>query len=274
MIKSDNLYVDFGDSRNLLKTIPDASVKLVITSPPYNIGKPYGKYKDKIPLNEWKELISDVTKEIYRILTPDGSFFLNLSPVPFGENKEILPLPYIGYDIMKEAGFFIRNIITWTFNNMQNCVQRLSGRYENIVWGVKDLSNYIFNLDSVRIPYITQNDKRLEGGTGRNPTDVWYFNRVNNMTKGKLGLSHPTVYPIEMIERIIKMSSNAGDTVLDPFLGSGTTVVAAIKLGRKGIGFELDQTYESEILKRIKNEASSIQSSLFDFIDKSKKDGD
>lgn len=274
VIKSDNLYVDFGDSRNLLKTIPDASVKLVITSPPYNIGKPYGKYKDKIPLNEWKELISDVTKEIYRILTPDGSFFLNLSPVPFGENKEILPLPYIGYDIMKEAGFFIRNIITWTFNNMQNCVQRLSGRYENIVWGVKDLSNYIFNLDSVRIPYITQNDKRLEGGIGRNPTDVWYFNRVNNMTKGKLGLSHPTVYPIEMIERIIKMSSNAGDTVLDPFLGSGTTVVAAIKLGRKGIGFELDQTYESEILKRIENEASSIQSSLFDFIDKSKKDGD
>ena len=77
-----------------------------------------------------------------------------------------------------------------------------------------------------------------------------------------------------MIERIIKMSSNAGDTVLDPFLGSGTTVVAAIKLGRKGIGFELDQTYESEILKRIETEASSIQPSLFDFIDKSKKDGD
>ena len=274
MIKADDIYVDFGDSRNLLKTIPDGSVKLVVTSPPYNIGKPYGKYKDKIPLNEWKELISDITKEIYRILTPDGSFFLNLSPVPFGEDKEILPLPYIGYDIMKATGFYIRNIITWTFNNMQNCVKRLSGRYENIVWGVKDLNHYILNLDAVRIAYISQNDKRLEGGSGRNPTDVWYFNRVNNMTKSKLGLSHPTVYPIEMIERIINMSSNIGDTILDPFLGSGTTVVAAIKLGRKGIGFELDQTYESEILKRIKNEASSIQSSLFDFIDKSKKDGD
>ena len=273
MIKTDNLYVDFGDSRNLLKTIPSESVKLVITSPPYNIGKPYGKYKDKIPLNEWKELISGVTKEIYRILTPDGSFFLNLSPVPFGEKKEILPLPYIGYDIMKSAGFYIRNIITWTFNNMQNCVQRLSGRYENIVWGVKDLKNYVFNLDDVRIPYITQNDKRLEGGLGRNPTDVWYFNRVNNMTKGKLGLSHPTVYPIEMIERIVKMSSNENDTVLDPFLGSGTTVVAALKLDRKGIGFELDQTYESEILKRIETEASNFQPSLLDLIEKSKKDG-
>lgn len=271
VIKTQDLYVDFGDSRNLLKSIPDSSVKLVITSPPYNIGKPYGKYKDKIPLNEWKDLIAAVTKEIYRILTPDGSFFLNLSPVPFGEDKEILPLPYIGYDIMKDAGFHIRNIITWTFNNMQNCTQRLSGRYENIVWGVKDLKNYIFNLDDVRIPYITQNDKRLEGGTGRNPTDVWYFNRVNNMTKGKLGLSHPTVYPIEMIERIIKMSSNIGDTVLDPFLGSGTTVVAALKLDRKGIGFELDQSYEGEILKRVETEARNLQPSLFDWIGKTKK---
>ena len=274
MINTDTLHVDFGDSRNLLKDIPDGSVKLAITSPPYNIGKPYGKYKDKIPLDAWSELISDITTEIYRVLTPDGSFFLNLSPVPFGENKEILPLPYIGYDIMKKSGFYIRNIITWTFNNMQNCTQRLSGRYENIIWGVKDLKNYVFNLDDVRIPYITKNDKRLEGGTGRNPTDVWFFNRVNNMTKGKLGLSHPTVYPIDMIERIIKMSSNPGDTVLDPFLGSGTTVVAALKLDRKGIGFELDQSYENEILKRLEDEAKNIQNSIFDYMETIKKDGD
>lgn len=75
MIKTDTLHVDFGDSRNLLKDIPDGSVKLAITSPPYNIGKPYGKYKDKIPLDAWSELISDITTEIYRVLTPDGSFF-------------------------------------------------------------------------------------------------------------------------------------------------------------------------------------------------------
>lgn len=254
MIKTREIYVDFGDSRELLKTVEDGSVKLAITSPPYNIGKTYGKYKDKISLEEWKALITDVTAEIYRALSPDGSFFLNLSPVPYGENKEILPLPFIGYEIMKKTGFYIRNIITWTFNNMQNCTKRLSGRYENILWGVKDLNNYVFNLDAIRVPYITRKDKRLEGGSGRNPTDVWYFNRVNNMTKSKLGLSHPTVYPLEMIERIIKMTSDVGDTVLDPFLGSGTTVVAALKLHRKGIGFELDRSYENEILKRMGNE--------------------
>jgi len=257
----DNTKVEFGDCRELLKKIPNDSVTLVVTSPPYNIGKPYGKYKDKLPLNEWEELITDVTKEIYRILKPNGSFFLNLSPIPYGESKEILPLPFIGYNIMTECGFKIRNIITWTFNNMQNCTNRLSGRYENIVWGVKNINDYIFNLNDVRVPYITQNDKRLKGD-GRNPTDVWYFNRVNNMTKHKLNLKHPTVYPLEMIERIIKMSSNEGDIVLDPFLGSGTTIVAAVKLNRQGIGFELDENYKEEIENRLKNE-TTIQLNIF-----------
>ncbi|MCL2888486.1 MAG: site-specific DNA-methyltransferase [Elusimicrobia bacterium] len=251
MIKTKDIFVDFGDCRKLIKKVPDSSVRLVVTSPPYNIGKPYGKYLDTIPLDEWKKLIKDITKEIYRVLKPDGSFFLNLSPIPYGEDREILPLPFIGYQIMKEENFKIRNIITWTFNNMQNCTNRLSGRYENIVWGVKDIKNYVFNLDKIRIPYITQNDKRLAGGKGRNPTDVWYFNRVNNMTKKSLNLKHPTIYPLDMIERIITMSSDKGDTVLDPFLGSGTTCLAALKLGRKSIGFEMDSSYKKEIIKRL-----------------------
>lgn len=254
---NETVKIEFGDCRELLKNIPDSSVTLVVTSPPYNIGKPYGKYSDKIPLEEWKKLISDVTKEVYRILKPNGSFFLNLSPIPYGKDKEILPLPFIGYDIMKENNFLIRNIITWTFNNMQNCTNRLSGRYENIIWGVKDLNNYIFNLDDVRVPYITQNDKRLTG-SGRNPTDVWYFNRVNNVTKKKLNLTHPTVYPADMIERIVLMASNENDIVLDPFLGSGTTVAVALKLNRKGIGFELDKNYKDEIKSRIQNIQTQI----------------
>lgn len=258
MIKSNNIEVQFGDCRELIKKISSESVDLVVTSPPYNIGKKYGQYTDKVSLEDWKSLINDVTKEIYRILKPNGSFFLNLSPIPYGSDKEILPLPYLGYNIMKSNNFFIRNIITWTFNNMQNCTNRLSGRYENIIWGVKDLKNYKFNLDDIRIPYITKNDKRLTG-SGRNPTDVWYFDRVNNMVKKKNNLSHPTIYPIDMIERIIKMSSNEGDIILDPFLGSGTSVVAAAKLNRKGIGFELDKKYESEIKSRIQNEIKNYE---------------
>lgn len=256
MIDKNNIFVQFGDCRELIKNIPSETIDMVVTSPPYNIGKKYGKYNDKISLEDWENLISNITQEIYRVLKPDGSFFLNLSPIPYGNDKEILPLPFIGYNIMKNNNFFIRNIITWTFNNMQNCTNRLSGRYENIIWGVKDLKNYKFNLDDIRIPYITKNDKRLTG-SGRNPTDVWYFDRVNNMVKKKNNLTHPTIYPIEMIERIIKMSTNIGDSVLDPFLGSGTSVIAAAKLERKGIGFELDNMYENEILSRIENEISN-----------------
>ena len=111
-----------GDCRELLKTVPDASVRLVVTSPPYNIGKSYGKYKDKIALNDWQDLINDTTKEVCRILTPDGAFFLNLSPVPLGSSKEIIPLPFLGYQIFKDNGLYLRNMITWTFNNMQNCI--------------------------------------------------------------------------------------------------------------------------------------------------------
>lgn len=253
MIEEKYIKIQFGDCRELIKNIPDGSVDLVVTSPPYNIGKKYGKYSDNVSLEEWKELIDEITREIYRILKPSGSFFLNLSQIPYGNDKEILPLPFLGYNLMKENNFFIRNIITWTFNNMQNCVNRLSGRYENIIWGVKDLKNYKFNLDDIRIPYITKNDKRLTG-KGRNPTDVWYFDRVNNMVKKKNNLTHPTIYPIDMIERIILMSSDKGDTILDPFLGSGTSVIAAAKLERHGIGFELDTKYEGEILSRIKKE--------------------
>ncbi len=251
-----NITYQIGDCRELLRQVPDASVKLVVTSPPYNIGKPYGIYQDKIALNDWEDLLRDVSREVFRILTPDGSFFLNLSPIPYGKGREILPLPFFGYQILKDSGFFLRNMITWTFNNMQNCTNRLSGRYENILWAVKDLDHYIFNLDEVRIPFLSKNDKRLEGKSGRNPTDVWYFDRVNNMTKKKLGLQHPTVYPLPMILRILKMSSNPGDTVLDPFVGSGTTLVAAKLLGRNGIGFEIDSRYAPEIEKRLQQEGS------------------
>lgn len=245
-----------GDCRKLIKEVPDNSIKMVVTSPPYNIKKLYGEYKDNISLEAWKDLINDITAEIYRVLTPDGSFFLNVSPVPFGKDKEILPLQCICYDIIKNNNFYLRNMITWTFNNMQNCTNRLSGRYENILWCVKDLKNYVFNLDDVRIPYITQNDKRLTGD-GRNPTDVWYFDRVNNMTKQKLNLHHPTIYPLKMIERIIKMSTSENDTVLDPFLGSGTTLLAAKNLNRNGIGFEIDKNYEQEIEQRLNDEYDS-----------------
>lgn len=260
--------VKFGDCTELMQSLSSESVNLVITSPPYNLQKKYGKYDDDRTFDEWESLITSATKEIYRALTPNGSFFLNVSPIPDKQTKEIIPLDSIAYFIAKKAGFKLRNKIIWHFNNMQNCTNRLSGRWEAILWFVKDLENYVFNLDEIRVPFITQNDKRLVGKNGRNPTDVWdfesesdfwYFDRVNNMTKNKLGLTeHPCIYPLPMIERIIRMASNPNNVVLDPFLGSGTTIVAAKKLGRRGIGFELDEKFKPIIEKRLLHETPQL----------------
>lgn len=248
---------EFGDCRDLIKSIDNNSIRMAVTSPPYNLSKKYGTYSDDVHIEEWKDLISSISKEIHRVLTPDGSFFLNVSPIPDKKTKEIIPLDCIAWEIGKKNGFFLRNKIIWHFNNMQNCTNRLSGRWETILWLVKDIDNYVFNLKDVKIPCITKNDKRFDANAGRNPTDVWYFDRVNNMTKLKMGLeAHPCIYPVPMIERIVKMSTNKNDWVLDPFLGSGTTLVAAKKLGRNSVGFELDNRFEPLINHRLLSEAS------------------
>lgn len=249
--------IEIGDCRTLLKKLKDNSIKMAVTSPPYNLRKDYGLYADNVHIEEWKNLIDDVMKEIHRVLTPDGSFFLNVSPIPDKKTKEIIPLDSIVWEIGKKNGFHLRNKIIWHFNNMQNCVIRLSGRWEAVLWFVKDLNKYVFNLKDIKIPVITKNDKRFDANTGRNPTDVWYFDRVNNMTKKRLGIEKaPCVYPTDMIERIVIMSTHKNDWVLDPFVGSGTTLVVCKRLDRNSIGFEIDKGYEDVIKKRLKNEAS------------------
>lgn len=251
---------EFGDCRQLIKKLDSESIHTAVTSPPYNIGKKYGLYLDDVALEEWKNLIDETTKEVSRVLVKNGSFFLNVSPIPDKKTKEIIPLDSIAWDIGKKNGFYLRNKIMWHFNNMQNCTNRLSGRWEAILWLTKDLNKYTFNLKDVKIPVITQGDKRFDASAGRNPTDVWYFDRVNNMTKKKLGIEDaPCVYPVPMIERIIKMSTNPGDWVLDPFVGSGTTLVAAKRIGRNSIGYELDSKYKTVIEKRLKNETVQTQ---------------
>jgi DNA modification methylase len=250
-----------GDCLEVLKDeeiVPKNSITLTVTSPPYGLGKEYGgMYSDKFDLDAWLKMINQVSHLLYEVTAPNGSFFLNISPIPDDKDKEIVPLDSYAFFEIKKQGFHLRNKIIWNFNNMQNPIRRLAGRWEAILWFVKDIKNYIFNLDDIRIPYITVGDKRIKGN-GRNPTDVWYFDRVNNMTKAKLGIDFPAVYPEPMIERILRMSSNKGDWVLDPFLGSGTTMRVAKMLGRNSIGIEINPKNVKTIKKRVEPEKAML----------------
>jgi DNA modification methylase len=252
-----------GDCLEVLKDeeiVPKNSIKLTVTSPPYGLGKEYGgMYSDKFDLDAWLKMINQVSHLLYEVTAPNGSFFLNISPIPDNKDKEIVPLDSYAFFEVKKQGFHLRNKIIWNFNNMQNPTMRLAGRWEAILWFVKDIKNYIFNLDDIRIPYITVGDKRIKGN-GRNPTDVWYFDRVNNMTKAKLGIDFPAVYPEPMIERILRMSSNKGDWVLDPFLGSGTTMRVAKMLGRNSIGIEINPKNVKTIKKRLEPQKATLDS--------------
>ncbi|KAA6333464.1 Modification methylase RsrI [termite gut metagenome] len=266
--KVRDCFFTIADCVDTIQNMSKKSVNTIVTSPPYNLNKNYGTYNDNCSFEEWENLIDKVSKVSFEILADNGSFLLNVSPIPYKKTKEIVPLEALAYYIFKHNGYALRNSIVWHFNNMQNCTNRLSGRWEAILWFVKDINNYQFNLDDIRIPYITKKDKRLEGGTGRNPTDTWnydipesdfwYFDRVNNMTKNKLGIvEHPCIFPTPMIERIIKMTTHKGEVVLDPFLGSGTTLIAAQNLKRIGLGIELDEKFAPIIKKRIKNETAN-----------------
>lgn len=244
-----------GDRLDLMHQLPDKSVKLVITSPPYNIGKEYEKRKDlDIYLAEQEETI----KESIRVLSDDGSICWQVGN-HIGTDGEVFPLDALIYVIGKKRGLKLRNRIIWHFGHGLHCTKRFSGRHETIVWFTKS-DNYTFNLDPVRVPQKypgKKNFKKNENyGTlscnplGKNPSDVWEIPNVKNNHPEKT--EHPCQFPIELIERFVLSMTNPGDAVLDPYLGAGSTICAAILNGRKGYGSDVKKEYIHITESRIK----------------------
>lgn len=157
-----------GDARKLFDEVESGSIRMIVTSPPYNLRKDYGTYTDDMQIVEWETLIDEIAKASHRVLTTDGSFFMNVSPIPNNKTKEIIPLNAIVWNIMKKNGYYLRNHIIWHFNNMQNCINRLSGRWEAVLWFVKDIDHYVFNLEDVKVPVLSKNDKRFDASTDSN----------------------------------------------------------------------------------------------------------
>jgi len=241
------------DCLEFLKKQPDKSMDLIITSPPYNVGKVYEKKKQ---LPNYLKSQEEVIKECYRVLKDTGNIFWEVGN--YIENGEVYPLDILLYPIFNNLNMQLRNRIVWHFGHGLHCRHRFSGRHETILWFTKT-DDYTFNLDNVRVPQKYPNKKAYKGPNkgklsgnplGKNPSDVWQFSNVKCNHPEKT--THPCQFPEDMIERIIKVASNKGDIVFDPFLGSGTTVVVADRLERIGIGTEILKEYVEISKNRLK----------------------
>ena len=194
-----------GNCMDLLKSIPDNSIQLVVTSPPYNIGKEYEK---RLDIETYVKQQREVIKECVRILSNSGSICWQVGN--YVNNGSIIPLDTILFPIFQEQNLVMRNRIVWHFEHGLHCSRRFSGRYETINWFTKKTKDYIFNLDPVRVPQKYPAKKYFRGPKagqyscnplGKNPGDIWDVPNVksNHIEKTQ----HPCQYPVELIERLV-----------------------------------------------------------------------
>ena len=252
-----------GDCMDILKNIPDETISLIITSPPYCMGKAYENPHDDI--ETFKMSHEKIFSEIYRVLKPGGSICWQVGY--HVNNSEAFPLDYFVYDIFTRNNsklkypLVLRNRIIWTFGHGLNSTKRFSGRHETILWFTKG-NEYTFDLDSVRVPqkypgkrsYKGPNKGSFSGNPlGKNPSDIWDIPNVKAQHVEKT--IHPCQFPVAIPQRLIKALTNAGDIVLDPFMGSGSTGVAAILENRKFVGSEIFEDYYDTAMQRIKDTA-------------------
>lgn len=243
-----------GNCNNLLAQIPDESINLVITSPPYCMGK---EYEGTNKIEDFIEAHKILLPEIARVTKIGGSICWQ---VGYHVNKGIVtPLDFLVHEIMSQIkGIHLRNRIIWTYGHGLHCSNRFSGRHETVLWYTKSTPS-TFNLDAVRIPqkypgkrfYKGPNRGKLSGNPlGKNPSDVWEIPNVNARHVEKT--EHPCQFPVALALRLIRALSKKGDSVLDPFSGSGTTGVAAFLEKRRFIGAELDPKFHRIAEKRLK----------------------
>lgn len=246
-----------GDCLEFMQSIPDESTQLIITSPPYNIGK---EYEDDLDIDVYKKQQIAIIKECTRILKPEGSICWQVGN--YVNNGEIIPLDILLYDSFKSNGLKMRNRIIWHYGHGLHCTNRFSGRYETINWFTKS-DDYVFNLDPIRVPQKYPGKRHFRGPNkgeysgnpkGKNPSDVWDIPNVkaNHVEKTE----HPCQFPVALVQRLVLSMSNEGDLVLDPFLGAGTTAVAAIINNRRAAGAEIVEKYYYLAVKRVRQAAA------------------
>jgi site-specific DNA-methyltransferase (adenine-specific) len=232
------------------EAIPDSSIDLTVTSPPYSIDVKYGSYDDSIPYSKYLEFTEKWLEKCLRLTKPDGRLCLN---IPLDKNKGGQQSVYADIEtVARKVGWRYHTTIIW---NEQNISRRTA-------WGSWLSASAPFVISPVEVILVmyrgtwkkTSGSRKSDisrhefmdwtngfwtfdgGSPDANP--VWSF---SGESRKKIG--HPAPFPVELPVRCIKLFSYVGDTILDPFLGSGTTLVAALRSARKGVGVEMDAGY-------------------------------
>lgn len=265
-----NCSLIVGDAFKKTKKLDADSVQLVVTSPPYNLGK---AYESRTSLEEYLSKYRELAADLFRVVSPTGSICWQVGN--YVNRGQVYPLDILFYPIFIDAGFQLKNRIIWHFRHGLHATKRFSGRYETILWFSK-FGDPSFNLDDVRVPSLYPGKRAFKGPRkgqptgnprGKNPSDFWHdvlledwereiwdFPNVKSNHPEKT--AHPCQFPVELAERCVLALSKSGDLVLDPFLGVGSTAVAATRHQRKFVGFDLDVGYLNEARRRVKLEAA------------------
>jgi adenine-specific DNA-methyltransferase len=244
-----------ADALESLRELPDASVDLVVTSPPYNIGK---EYERKRGLDVYLAEQGQVLKECHRCLRDTGSLMWQVGA--FADDGVHVPLDVKIFPILEELGMIPRNRVVWIRPHGVHARKRFSCRHETLLWFTKS-ETFKFNLEPIRVPQKYQNKTYWKGEkhgqlscdpVGKNPGDVWAFRNVKHNHDEQT--VHPCQFPEDMIERIVLSTTDPDDVVLDPYVGSGTTAVVAKRLGRHFLGFDTSKTYVEVAVARLAGE--------------------
>ena len=250
--QEDMNSIYFGDCLDLLARTPSESIDLVVSSPPYNLGKEYEK---KSALQVYLDGQKSVLRECTRVLKRSGSIFWQVGS--FSDSGLLVPLDIRLFPILEDLGLLPRNRIAWVRQHGLHAKNKFSCRYETILWFTKS-NEYIFNLDAIRVPQKYQNKKHFRGDRkgelscnpdGKNPGDIWAFRNVKHNHEEQT--IHPCQFPEDLIARIVLSTTNQEGIVFDPYMGAGTVAVVAHNLGRNFMGAETDPDYHAVAQRRL-----------------------
>jgi site-specific DNA-methyltransferase (adenine-specific) len=232
-----------GDCIEILRSVRKPFADLIFADPPFNIGRKYDRYNDKLKSKKYVAWTKDWMTVCKKVLKPHGSFYIAIGD-DYAANVKT---------IADELGLFLRNWIIWHYTFGQQTKNKFARSHTHIFYFVNDEKDFTFNDYAVRVPSDRQliyNDKRANPA-GKMPNDVWTeFSRVCGTFKERTGW-HPCQMPERLLKRIIAVSSNPGQCVLDPFSGSATTAAAALQLARDYVGIEISQSYVEKARKRL-----------------------